>query len=82
MKLNKKNINQLCIVTWKDAKCEAGATLTAFLKEGFFINKTVGWVMYYDKDKLVIATEKCANTETMDMVMIPRLWVDEIEWIE
>ncbi len=46
MKLNKKNINQLCIVTWRDAKSEIGVSLTSFLKEGFIINKTVGWLTY------------------------------------
>ena len=82
MKLYKKNLNSLCILTWKDAKGQMGATLATFLKEGFIINKTVGWLEHFDKEKVVLSTEKSENSDTMDLVMIPYDWIINIEWIE
>jgi len=82
MRLSKKNLNQLCIITWKDAKGSIGVTLKDFLKEGWMINKTVGWIVYFDKEKVILATEINDNSDTKDLVWIPYHWVNNIEWIE
>jgi len=82
MRLSKKNLNQLCIVTWKDAKGVQGDTLSSFLKEGWMVNKTVGWLKYYDKEKVITASEMSEGREELDMVWIPRGWITDVEWIE
>lgn len=82
MKLNKKNLNKLCIITWKDAKGSMGTTLQAFLKEGFITNETVGWLVHYDLDKVVLCTERAKEIDNGDFVLIPRGWISCIEYIE
>ena len=82
MKLYKKNLGQLCILRWKDAKGQMGTTLQAFVKEGFMVNKTVGWLEYFDKEKVVLVTERSEQVENVDAVMIPAGWIVGVEWIE
>ena len=82
MKLYRKNLNQLCIITWKDAKGDMNVTLAAFLKDGWEINTTVGWLIYFDNEKIVLATEKSELCEGKDLVWIPKGWETKIEFIE
>ena len=82
MKLQKKHLNKLFIVTWKDAKGEVSCTLSDFLREGWMINKTVGWLKYFDKEKVIIATETSELNDILDLSWLPRGWITSMEEIE
>ena len=82
MRLSKKSLNKLAIVAWEDAKGQMGTTLQAFLKEGFIVNETVGWLVYYDLKKVVLQTERSVGMDSGDFVMIPRGWIVKIEFVE
>jgi len=72
MKLLKREIDKLFLVKWKDAKGEIRASLTDFIKKGFAINTTVGWLKYYDKEKIVLASERTeGDADIFDLTMIP-----------
>lgn len=49
MRLYKKELNKLCKVTWYDARSEIRTELAPFIKEGFAIIISVGWLKYFDK---------------------------------
>ncbi len=82
IRLKKKDINKLCIVSWEDAKGDYNVTLDDFLKEGFIINLSVGFLMYYDSKKIILASEISKSSKNCDLCMIPSGWVKEIKWLK
>ena len=83
MKLYKKELNKLVKVIWKDAKSAISANLHDFVKSGFAIKRSVGWLKYFDKEKIVIASENTISDEDeFDLTMIPFDWVTEMEFVE
>lgn len=83
MELYKKELNKLVVVRWKDAKGIIRGSLNTFVKEGFAINITVGWLKYFDADKIITASEyTVGDEETFDLCMIPRDWIEEVKFVE
>jgi len=82
MKLCKKYLKRLCLVEWEDAKGQYATSLDRFVKEGLCINNTCGWLLYYDREVVVVCTETSSSTESLDLVMIPRGWVKNIKWLK
>lgn len=79
MKLYKKEIGKLFLTTWKDAWAESGITLRDALKKGFEVNHTIGWLRYFDNDKIIISHEYSDHCEVEDFSFIPRDWIIEME---
>jgi len=83
MKLYKKELNKLCVVKWKDAKGIIRGEMNKFIKDGFAVNVTVGWLKYFDSDKIVMASEfTVGDDEVFDLNMIPRDWIEELKFVE
>jgi hypothetical protein len=83
MIIKKSNLGKLCMVYWDDARGEIHSTLDEVLKMGFYGMITVGWLMYEDEDKVVVATERVECEEmdgrmTGDFTLIPRNWIKKI----
>ena len=83
MRLCKKNLDKLCKIRWKDAKGGIRQSLVEFIKDGFAVNVTVGWLKHYDKEKIVIASEYTEKDfDTFDLCMIPRGWIKDLTFLE
>ena len=76
MKLLKRDIGKLFLVRWEDANSEYATTLEDFLKKGFAVKESVGWLKHFDKDKIIFASERCENT--FDLTMLSPDWVIEM----
>ena len=73
-------IDKIVLVTWKDAKSELGTSLGEFVKRGFVINNSVGWLKLYDEEKVVLCSEKAINADDSDdFTMIPTQWIIDIK---
>ena len=83
MKLYKKEIGKLCVIKWKDAKGGIRCSLQDFIKSGFAINITVGWLKYFDKEKVITASEcTVGDDDVFDLCLIPYDWIVEIRFVE
>jgi len=79
MKLYKKELGKVCLITWSDAWTELDTTLVEFLNQGFANKETVGWLEYFDKEKIIICTERSGMRK--DLTMIPYGWVKELSFL-
>ena len=80
MKFHKKELNKLFIVRWEDARAGLTVSLAEFVKYGFAMKETVGWLKYYDKEKIIVATERTLTDEDeFDLTIIPRRNITEMQ---
>jgi len=73
-------LNSLYEIYWNDAKSEHITTLDEFLKKGFAKKVSIGWVVYQDKDKVVLCSEKDAEEKfkpdmSGDYTLVPFDWI-------
>jgi len=79
-------VYKLVEVYWNDARGEIHSTLDEVLKMGFCKKITVGWLVYKDEDKVIVATERVEGEDmdgrmSGDFTLIPAKWVKKIRRI-
>ena len=79
-------LNKLYKTYWDDSKSEHATTLNEFIRKGFAKKESVGWLVYEDKDRIVLCSEKDREEKfkpemSGDFTMINRTWVKKMERI-
>lgn len=86
MKFKKKDIGKLCIVAWYDACTHTRVKLDQALTEGLSVNKSVGWLGFYNGKMIAILHEisgvdDIESKKEYDITVIPRGWVKSFKFI-
>ncbi len=74
--LRKNLLCELVIIKWYDANTR-NESMSMILERPFVVNESVGWLVYYDSIKVIIAIEKSDIAER-DHTTIPTGWVKEV----
>ena len=80
MRLYKKDVGRLCLVTWIDAYSDTSTSFEAFKKEEDCVNVSVGWLVHFNKEYVYLKTETSNKPGVDDFTRIPFGWVKKVEY--
>jgi len=87
MKLSKNKLYKLCKVIWNDAQTKSSEVLSDFIKDAFAEKVSVGWLVYFDNEKLILCPERITTQDFNvnmfgDFTAVPIKWIKEITFIK
>jgi len=82
MRFYKREIGKKVIIKWDDTISHLAVKLEQVLKEGCAKKTNIGWLAYYDKDKVILKSEKWAGDDSGDYTLIPRGMITEVRVLD
>jgi len=77
--MSKRLLNKNVEVTWVDAITYLQEHTDIVLRKNLCIKRTVGTLIYKDKDCIVIRHESCGEDNVIDATVIPYTWQTKIK---